>query len=256
MDFILVSAGMEFPSSGKVRAGGHSGRAFSLLGEEGVPARLPSLSEPGARREQREPPEFRSAPVLLLPAVLSSAPSSELLRTRESGRYRGPGCPGGSGSARGSPSGPGPPVSRGLRVTARGIACRSELQPGRQRGPGAPSAGERRGTERPGRRQRGRLVPPRPGPRGETALWGFSGLSLGTASAGVCARSSSASCCREVLPLHPRNGASCSWSRSGKCLCIFHGTVPCTGFLFICRAFSCFGGSVGFEGYFLLLTRS
>ncbi|XP_072780451.1 uridine phosphorylase 1 isoform X8 [Taeniopygia guttata] len=175
MDFVLVSAGMELLSRGKVRAGGRSGRTSSPFWEEGVPARLPQFPEPGTRRES---PPLRSA-ANNTPTKLRrrAVPRAELSRSAPDGVRLRPRLPFGLRPAH---------FPGGTGQLSENRALVSEQPPRRQRGRRAPSAGERRGTEPLGRRQ-GRgwfLCVPSPGSR--SALGWFLELSLGTASACVC----------------------------------------------------------------------
>lgn len=112
MDFVFVSARMEFLSRAKVREGGHSGRAYFPLWKEGVLAQLPPLPEPGAA------PTLLSAPA----AAGGGEQRAELQPGRRKGRGREApragmlrSAPGGSGSrsTRLSPSGSVAPLPRG-----------------------------------------------------------------------------------------------------------------------------------------------
>lgn len=103
MDFVFVSAGMEFLSRAKVREGGHCGRANFPLWEEGVLAQLPPLPEPGAA------PTLLSSPA----AAGGGEQGAEFQPGRRKGRGREAPRAGMLRSARLSPSGSVAPLSRG-----------------------------------------------------------------------------------------------------------------------------------------------
>lgn len=186
--------GWSFPVAARSgRAVGHRGRGSSPPREKGVLARLPQLSEPGTRREPPTP--------LCAPAAAAAAGGGEHrseLQAPQGGREAGtvgravPLRPRRVRSARVSPSCPVQPVSRGLRVTARGIALQS-LSCSRDGGgdPGHRPGESGGGRTRPGGGSGRWMVPLRPDPGDRQRC----GLFLGV----VFGHSQRACMCQELL---------------------------------------------------------